>query len=293
VVTRLPFSSGTTGARLMLADGSVIAIDRETVMSVTERDGTTILVDSGGMDYHGPVAGKARGRDDDGDNDGDDDDGGAGLINEVSTPSGMEFPVTLSDGTRVRLNAESRLHFPTRFTGGAREVVLEGEAFFKVTSDAARPFIVHAAGVEVRVTGTEFNLRAYDGERAVAATLVEGKVTLASGDREWALGPGTQARYDKAGGECVIRAVDTDHYTAWQSGRFIFRNERLEEVLDYLSRWYGFEYEFLDDEARDVLIGAHLNRYADMGPIIQIIEETRLARVSILPDDKIIIRSYQ
>jgi ferric-dicitrate binding protein FerR (iron transport regulator) len=299
---RAPFSSGITGARLTLGDGRIVHVNQQTALAVTERDGTTILVDSGSMNYHqAPPPRAITGR------------AGTTLLvdsgsmnyrqalvapvavtyNTISTSTGMEFPVTLSDGTRVYLNAETHLRFPTHFTGGTREIELAGEAFFEVASDSTRPFIVHAGGVATRVLGTSFNLRAYPGERTVAATLVEGKLLLARGKRQWPLAPGTQARYDKAGGRCEVRAVDPDLYTSWRSGRFIFRNERLEDVLGYLARWYGFEYEFADDDARDVLIGAHLNRYSDMDPIIRIIEETRLARVAVVPGSRIVIRSYK
>lgn len=272
------FTSGTTGALLTLGNGQVVNIDKQTVLSVTEQDGTTIVVDSGGMNYRpdeaAPVVASAE-----------------TVYNVVRTPTGMEFPVTLSDGTQVYLNAESCLRFPATFAGDTREVELEGEAFFKVTPDAARPFVVRAIKVEIKVLGTSFNLRAYKNERAVAATLVEGRVALADADRQWELAPGKQARYFKATGECEIRDVDVDHYTAWQSGKFVFKNERLEEVLSYLSRWYGFEYEFYDERSRNVMIGASLNRYADMEPIIKILEESRLVRVMVSDDNRVVIYS--
>ncbi|MDR0765842.1 MAG: FecR domain-containing protein [Odoribacteraceae bacterium] len=256
------FSSGTTGARLALADGRVMSIDKETTLLVTERDGTTIVVDSGGMDYRG------------------DGDATAGVVyNEVSTPTGMEFPLTLSDGTRVYLNAESRLRFPVRFTGATREVELTGEAFFEVKADAERPFAARAGGVVTLATGTSFNTRAYESERSVVTTLVEGRVALVDGERRWEIAPGEQGRYVKATGECDTRPVDAGLYTAWRSGKFIFRNERLEDMLSYLSRWYGFEYEFHDEEARDVKVGANLDRYRDMEPIIRMLHDSRLARV--------------
>jgi ferric-dicitrate binding protein FerR (iron transport regulator) len=268
-----PFQSGTTGALLTLGDGREVSIGKETVLRVTEPDGTTIVVDSGGMDYLHPAAGTA-----------------GTLYNIVRTPTGMEFPVTLPDGTRVYLNAETRLRFPTRFAGESREVELEGEALFTVAPDDARPFTVRAREVEVRVTGTTFNLRAYENEATIAATLVEGRVILSRDDRQWPLAPGEQALLAPATGRCEIRAVDVDLYTAWQSGKFVFRNERLEDILSYLSRWYGFAYRFDDERAREVEIGTSLDRYSNMQPIIDILRASRLVEVE-HAGDTLVIRS--
>ncbi|MDR2413866.1 MAG: FecR domain-containing protein [Odoribacteraceae bacterium] len=256
------FHSGTTGALLTLDDGRIVNIDKQTALLMTERDGTTIIVDSSGMDYHLPVETPAE-----------------EVYNEVRTPTGMEFPLTLSDGTRVYLNAESRLRFPVHFPGDTREVELEGEAFFEVTPDAARPFTVRSGGIATRVLGTSFNTRAYGNERLVVTTLVEGRVELLGKQGRWEITAGEQGCYVKATGACEVRRVDADLYTAWRSGKFIFRNERLEDILSYLSRWYGFEYEFRDEAARDIEIGTSLDRYRDMEPIVRILQTTDLAHV--------------
>ncbi|MDR0543836.1 MAG: FecR domain-containing protein [Odoribacteraceae bacterium] len=268
------FPSGTTGALLTLDDGRVVNIDKETSLQVTERDGTTIVVDSGAMGYR--VAGEPP---------------VAVAYNEVRTPTGMEFPLTLSDGTRVYLNAESRLRFPVSFSGERREVELEGEAFFEVRGEA-RPFVARAGGVETVVLGTSFNIRAYGDERSVVATLLEGRVALRDGVGEWLLAPGEQGSYARATGECAVRPVDANLYAAWRSGKFIFRNERLEDILSYLSRWYGFAYEFHDEEARGIELGANLDRYRDMEPIIRMLEDSRLARVA-RSGNKLDIYSYK
>ena len=90
----------------------------------------------------------------------------------------MEYTLTLSDGTRVYLNAESRLKYPVVFRGTERVVELSGEAYFKVSKDALRPFVVKMNGVNVRVLGTSFNVRSYADEGQVVTTLVEGKVKV-------------------------------------------------------------------------------------------------------------------
>ena len=166
----------------------------------------------------------------------------------------MEYTLTLSDGTRVYLNAESRLKYPVVFRGTERVVELSGEAYFKVSKDALRPFVVKMNGVNVRVLGTSFNVRSYADEGQVVTTLVEGKVKVNDQD--------------------IV-----EQYVAWQEGTFVFRNERLENIMKTLGRWYGVEFHFIDERAKEIRIGARFGRYDDMQPIVDMIKKTNLVEV--------------
>ena len=147
--------------------------------------------------------------------------------NTLVTPRGSEYSLTLADGTRVWLNAASRLRFFTSDRGRERRVWLEGEAYFEVAHDARRPFIVESGGQSIRVLGTRFNINTYEGDRAIYTTLVEGSVAispLAGGDAV-TLEPGQQAEYSRRkGGAIAVKAVDTSLATAWMSGTFIFEH---------------------------------------------------------------------
>ena len=98
-------------------------------------------------------------------------------LHTVFTPVGGEYKLTLSDGTRVWLNASSRIQFPAVFRSDRREVRVEGEVYFEVSKDSARPFLVRTGDVVVKVLGTSFNVRAYPGEE-YKTTLVEGSVAV-------------------------------------------------------------------------------------------------------------------
>ena len=135
-------SAGTTGTRLILGDGSTVDIIKDRTIELEEADGTTIVTDSAGIDYSAITAKDT-----------------AEIRNIVQTLTGMEYTLTLSDGTKVFLNAETKLKFPTIFKGDQRVVELEGEAYFEVRKDEAHPFIVKTVSMNVRVLGTSFNVR--------------------------------------------------------------------------------------------------------------------------------------
>ena len=164
----------------------------------------------------------------------------------VTIPRGTVYQIKLSDGTQVWMNADSRLHFPSRFTGTTREVRLEGEAYFRVAKDKSRPFIIRAHGVTTEVLGTEFNLRAYPGAEA-HVTLVEGsvKIGMPALGREVTLRPGQDIAYADSG--FTITEVDTRYCALWKDGRLYFDNAPLKEILHELGRYYNLTVEMEDD----------------------------------------------
>ena len=191
----------------------------------------------------------------------------------------MECLITLSDGTRVHLNAETRLTYPVCFSSKERIVQIEGEAYFDVAPDKEHPFIVKTSHTSIRVTGTSFNVRAYADEDTESTTLISGTVRINSGNEEFELVPNQHYTYNKNTGTNTVANVNTDLYTSWESGSFIFLNVPLENVMSYLSKWYGFQYSIEDEAAKQVRIGAYLNRYANMNPIIDMITELNLVNI--------------
>jgi hypothetical protein len=256
-------AAGTTGARLTLGDGSVVDVLKDRAVELKEVDGTKIVTDSISIDYSTQETVDT-----------------AEVMNTVQTLTGMEYMLTLSDGTRVFLNAETKLKFPTKFRKEERVVVLEGEAYFEVRKDATHPFIVKANDVDVKVLGTSFNLRSYSDENSIATTLVSGKVAVSAGENSEEIVPGEQAVYMKETGKMEVKPIDVTLYTAWHTGKFIFRNETLEEMMSYLARWYGVKYRFIDEGAKKLQIGARLDRYNDMNPIIEMLKKTGLVNIT-------------
>ena len=257
--------AGSKSAVLKLADGRVVKIGQES-MSIRETGGSVVTYEGGLLSYSSDSIVPKE------------------LFNELEVPVGGECFVRLDDGTEVWLNAGSKLKFPTIFKGDQRVVELEGEAYFEVRKDEAHPFIVKTVSMNVRVLGTSFNVRSYVNEHDVTATLVEGKVAVSDGEVEKMLVPGEQAVYIKETGKMEVKEVDVSLYTAWHSGKFIFRNETLEDMMIYLSRWYGFKYRFIDDQAKRVQLGARLDRYDNMNPIVEMLRKTGLVNVTQVDD---------
>lgn len=250
--------SGSQGARLTLGNGKVVDVTPDNQFTLAEMDGTMIRKDASGIGYR-PA----------------DKTGDTLVYNRMETLTGMEYTLTLADGTLVYLNAESSLKFPVAFRGHQRVVELVGEAYFKVAKDAQHPFVVKMSGVELKVVGTSFNARSYADEPQVVATLVEGRIEV--NGRQ--ITPGQQMTFTRTTGKLAVANVDTEQYTAWQQGRFVFRNERLEDVMRTLARWYGVEYHFVDEASKDIRLGARFARYDSMSPIIDMLRKTELVEV--------------
>lgn len=168
----------------------------------------------------------------------------------LSTPRGKQFKVVLEDGTEVWLNAESKLHYPQQFTGDERRVELEGEAFFHVAKDAARPFIVKSGTAETRVLGTQFNFRSYPQENR-HVTLVSGSVVVSDSRKEnhLQLKPGENVALDENDGLLVPCKADINEFTAWREDLFCFREEKLIHIMKAIGRWYNLEIVFTDEAA--------------------------------------------
>ena len=151
--------------------------------------------------------------------------------------------MTLLDGSKVWLNANSTLIYPTRFSDETRNVRLTGEAYFDVAKSKV-PFRVTSTGQTVEVLGTEFNLSAYPDEPETKTTLVEGKVRLrvSSTGASSLLVPGDQGLLIN---ELIeTKRVDTDQYTAWKDGRFTFDGKPFDQIMRELGRWYDLEIQY-------------------------------------------------
>lgn len=251
---------GTRGGEVTLSDGNTLNIAE----GIVPEDAIKyFIIDSKGINYQTP-ANKPQIKE---------------IKNTLRTLHGMECRVTLSDGTEVHLNAESKLTYPVCFSKKNRVVEIQGEAYFDVVPDKEHPFIVRTPHVSVQVTGTSFNVRAYADEPTESTTLISGGVKVISTKGEFELTPNQHFVYDKASTNGSVSNVNTELYTSWQSGSFIFMNVPLENVMAYLSKWYGFNYSFSDEVSKQVKIGAYLNRYENMNPILNMIRELNLVEI--------------
>lgn len=208
----------------------------------------------------------------------------------IVVPRGAEINVLLSDGTKVYLNSDSELEFPKNFVGKYRKVKMKGEAFFKVKKDSSHPFIVELDDMYIRVTGTEFNVKAYSDEDKIQTTLVEGGVDVYYGidrKRKVSIIPSEQAELFKKNQDIKVRKVDIEFYTAWLGQKFVFKDQTLEEIMLILSRWYDINVFFQNPELKDIVFSGELNRYDNINTILDCIKKTGGVDVKI--DDKTVI----
>lgn len=201
------------------------------------------------------------------------------IYNKVEIPSGGEYSLVLNDGTKVCLNSMSSLRFPVVFSADKREVELTGEAYFEVSS-SKQPFIVHTKGMQIEVLGTTFNISAYSGEES-HATVVSGSVKVHSDKgASLILKPSQQALLSE-NGEMQMRTVDLIFYTSWVKGKIYFKDQRLEDIMKTLSRWYGIEVKYANESVKNIRFGCHVDRYSEITPFVELLEATKNVKINI------------
>lgn len=197
------------------------------------------------------------------------------VLNTLETPLGGEYHVVLSDGTKVWLNAGSRLTYPENFLGEKRTVTLDGEGYFEVQHAERIPFIVHTNGMDIEVLGTKFNIKSYSPEEKTVATLINGRISaVVSGKEPLLLRPDQQAVLDVSQGKLTVHEVIARDYAAWKEGRFIFKEEGLEAVMNDIARWYDIRVVYEQDEAKQFGFTGMIDRYKDISGTLAIIEKT-------------------
>ena len=168
----------------------------------------------------------------------------APAMREYATPRGRRALFRLLDGTEITLNADTRLRAPVTFGRGAREVYLEGEAYFRVVHDVTMPFVVHTAGGAISDIGTAFSVRAYADASRERVAVVQGAVALAG----TALRAGQVATRLRTGAVRVLRNANVTDEVAWTRGRLVFVDLPLGEAARALGRWYDLDVRVADPE---------------------------------------------
>lgn len=207
------------------------------------------------------------------------------VYNFLTIPKGGQFFVQLSDGTKVWLNSDSKLKYPVKFLNGRPRKVelLYGEAYFEVTKskgtsegDIVSHFLVQSKSQEIDVLGTQFNIKAYQGEKNITTTLVEGKIAIASGNAKKTLKPMEQAIVDQEspGSFSIKKVSKVFDEIAWKEGYFSFRQKSMEDIMMVLSRWYDVEYTFQDSQKRTKTFTGVLDRGNTISQILINIQKT-------------------
>ena len=247
----------TEAVHLVLPSGTELALD-DSLNGSLDVDGELVYKDLSGISYsNSPDAKKPE----------------KAVIHELVVPRGGHYVLTLADGTIVTLNSESTIKFPTHFSDSLREVWLEGEAYFDVERNPAKPFIVYAGNMSTRVLGTQFNVRAYNGEEQQSVTLVEGAVALKTEDDKVLLKPGERFWMEPGTNNISsgVEQVDPYLYTSWKEGIMYFDDITLEDLMVRLNRWYNFEYEFKDGTLKRRLFTGGVKKNDDLKKIFSLI----------------------
>ena len=206
----------------------------------------------------------------------------------LSVPKGKAFKIILSDGSEVDMNADSRLIYPTRFTGNVRSVYLEGEAYFKISKDEKHPFIIQTKDMQTKVLGTEFNISSYTGN-TTKVTLIKGKVEVADamGKNATQIKPGEQASIQEDG-NFTIKKVELDPYIYWQEGYFYYDNVSLAEIMTAIGRWYNMTVIFRNADAMSYKMHYVADRNQDINHVIKLLNNMEKGKIYI-KDNKIYV----
>jgi ferric-dicitrate binding protein FerR (iron transport regulator) len=163
-------------------------------------------------------------------------------IIEKVNPKGQKLQLRLPDNSRVWLNSESKISYPSHFEGDKREIVLEGEAFFEVAHNPQKPFVIKTPNAKVQVLGTSFNVRAYSDEKNIETVVVTGKVKMTESSQEenfTELTPNEKGTLSLQNSKIDKKKVKAEDYIAWKDGVLKFKNESLSQIIKQLERWYG------------------------------------------------------
>ena len=193
--------------------------------------------------------------------------------NKVEIPRGGEYQIVLGDGTRVYLNAQTELRFPESFANSEQRLVyLSGEAYFEVTKNPSKPFVVQCKDYAVKVLGTSFNVNSYEGDETSKTTLATGKVEIDMDGKQTILNPGQQAIIKN--GEVNVKEVDVEVYTTWMFDNFRFQSESIQEIMTKLSRWYAIDVFYMNESVRNYHFTGYLPRYAKIADVLELLSLT-------------------
>lgn len=215
----------------------------------------------------------------------------------ITTPPGVKSQAQLPDGTKVWLNSESSLSYPSSFAGNERNVKLTGEAFFEVAKDKRHPFHVDLGKIGIEVVGTAFNVIHYENEKQTEVILTSGKIKLLEQKgnkihRTTEMEPGQKAIYRELDGKISLQQVDTEKYTSWMDGRLIFRDDAMIEVVKRLNRWFNVEIEIADPEIAQYIYTATF-RNETIEQILYLIKRTSPLEYTIIPGKRLNDESFE
>lgn len=253
---------GRDKATLVLSSGKTIVLEDVANGKLTEELGTTIeKTENGGINY--TVEGNTDVR---------------VAMNLLNVPKGGQFQITLSDGTKVWLNSNSSLKYPSAFSASERRVELTGEAYFEVSKNKQKPFIVETSLQKVEVLGTKFNINAYDDESSTQTSLAEGSVRVSCNNNTALLRPGQQSTLTDQ--NIAVRSINMDQVLDWKNGDFNFSNNNLKEIMRKISRWYNIDVIFEGPISQETYV-AQISRKKRLNDVLRALQLSGSIKYSI------------
>lgn len=265
IVRKNDIVSGGNKATLTLSNGKKISLTDAPSGELVQQTGISITKTADGQVVY-EVTGKSAVSSSD--------------YNTIETPVGGQFKINLPDGTEVWLNAASSLRFPAAFQGKERRVRLTGEAYFEVAKNKAMPFKVETENNTIEVLGTHFNVNAYENERFMETTLVEGSVSVSNALGTVKIKPDQQAQIDRNSNKMNVIQVDANDVVAWKNGYFLFEDESIERIMRKLARWYDVDVEYRGDFSKISLWG-NISRYKNISEVLHQLELTHAVHFKI------------
>lgn len=196
------------------------------------------------------------------------------VVHQLEVPKGQRSRLLLADGSEVWLNSDSKINFSVNKNNKERLVDLEGEAFFHVARDEKHPFIVNVKGQSLKVLGTTFNVRAYRNEECVFTTLESGRVEVKAGDKIVELRPGQQLELNRFSSRLALRSVNTEYYTVWRDGRYLFENESFDDLIRMVERWYDVEFVYPKNFFEGMHYSGVIKRTKPIEHVLNLIDHT-------------------
>ena len=203
-----------------------------------------------------------------------------GQYTETIAPRGQKSQIVLADGTKVWLNSDTKIKYPGNFSQTQRDVYLEGEAFFEVTRNAHHPFVVHTSGLNVKVLGTKFNVKAYSDEDQIETSLFEGKINLLltnpkSKDlTEKEVRPGQSLIYSKTRHQLAANRFPQDEINGWKKNQLIFKDDTFENLVRKVERWYDIEVVYDEKQFSDRRLTVELYEGERLERLMEIVSLT-------------------
>jgi hypothetical protein len=251
---------GGNKATLKLANGSVIVLDKAGNGVLAEESGLKITKTEDGKVVYSQTKSNANGNSEVG-------------KNVITTPRSGQYQVTLPDGTKAFLNAESSITYHVLFAGKERRVDISGEVYFEVAKDKKKPFRVFVDNMKVEVLGTHFNVSAYKEDKDISTTLFEGSLDVIKGADRTRLVPGRLAKWNKKKENLENLPADLDEAIAWKNGDFVFNKENIQLIMLKLSRWYDVTVVYKGDMS-GLNFSAKISRKSTISEVLELFQLT-------------------